>query len=168
MSIILSKQKVRWSLDPRFLSFCVSPSVPNPPSFLSLDFKNTSTQLSRSLTLETRDLEYERRPTFLRESLSAVFASSYSSLPLTLHNIPSFSGAFVREYVGEVIPTHTFLKRTQQYAREGTEHFYFMSLTSNEVGLLFSFRGPAVLLSHAAFGFHRSLMPRERAAYLDS
>ncbi|KAI9026281.1 hypothetical protein DFJ74DRAFT_34973 [Hyaloraphidium curvatum] len=48
-----------------------------------------------------------------------------------LQDLPS--GTFVFEYVGEVIPTHTFLKRTQQYARDSSEHFYFMSLTSNEV-----------------------------------
>lgn len=48
-------------------------------------------------------------------------------------------GRFVIEYCGEVIPQKIFLKRTLEYSESGVEHFYFMSLQSNEVHLLETF-----------------------------
>lgn len=44
-------------------------------------------------------------------------------------------GRFVIEYCGEVIPQNVFLKRTFDYSESGVEHFYFMSLQSNEVNI---------------------------------
>ena len=37
------------------------------------------------------------------------------------------------EYCGEVIPQKIFQKRTHDYSESGVEHFYFMTLQSNEV-----------------------------------
>ncbi|TPX31295.1 histone-lysine N-methyltransferase [Synchytrium microbalum] len=45
---------------------------------------------------------------------------------------PLTRGQFVIEYVGEVIPTTLFIKRTQDYHDQGKKHFYFMSLKSDE------------------------------------
>lgn len=42
-------------------------------------------------------------------------------------------GQFVIEYCGEVIPQKVFHKRTHDYSESGVEHFYFMSLQTNEV-----------------------------------
>jgi hypothetical protein len=50
---------------------------------------------------------------------------------LALADLPT--GAFVFEYVGEVIPRKTFLRRAKVYAQEGHRHFYFMSLQKDEV-----------------------------------
>lgn len=41
------------------------------------------------------------------------------------------------EYIGEVIPNVEFVKRTKDYEAEGLEHFYFMTLKSDEVTLAF-------------------------------
>jgi SET domain-containing protein len=37
------------------------------------------------------------------------------------------------EYIGEVLPHSSFVKRTREYSLAGVEHFYFMSLQSDEV-----------------------------------
>ncbi|RUS27589.1 hypothetical protein BC938DRAFT_483033, partial [Jimgerdemannia flammicorona] len=37
------------------------------------------------------------------------------------------------EYIGEVIPNVEFVKRTKDYEAEGLEHFYFMTLKSDEI-----------------------------------
>ncbi|KAG0207260.1 histone methyltransferase set2 [Mortierella sp. GBA30] len=42
-------------------------------------------------------------------------------------------GTFVMEYIGEVLPHSSFVKRTREYSQMGVEHFYFMSLQSDEV-----------------------------------
>ncbi|KAF9195477.1 histone methyltransferase set2 [Haplosporangium sp. Z 767] len=42
-------------------------------------------------------------------------------------------GTFVMEYIGEVLPHTSFVKRTREYSLAGVEHFYFMSLQSDEV-----------------------------------
>ncbi|KAF9415316.1 histone methyltransferase set2, partial [Entomortierella beljakovae] len=42
-------------------------------------------------------------------------------------------GTFVMEYIGEVLPHSSFVKRTREYSLAGVEHFYFMSLQSDEV-----------------------------------
>jgi hypothetical protein len=49
----------------------------------------------------------------------------------TLQDLPE--GSLIREYVGEVITMPLFAKRTQEYAEEKVEHFYFMSVTPNEI-----------------------------------
>ncbi|KAG0096211.1 histone methyltransferase set2 [Podila epicladia] len=43
------------------------------------------------------------------------------------------SGEFVMEYIGEVLPHASFIKRTREYSLAGVEHFYFMSLQADEV-----------------------------------
>ncbi|KAG0208129.1 histone methyltransferase set2 [Mortierella sp. NVP41] len=43
------------------------------------------------------------------------------------------TGSFVMEYIGEVLPYANFVKRTREYSVAGVEHFYFMSLQSDEV-----------------------------------
>ncbi|KAI9234276.1 MAG: hypothetical protein BYD32DRAFT_464544 [Podila humilis] len=43
------------------------------------------------------------------------------------------AGEFVMEYIGEVLPHASFIKRTREYSVAGVEHFYFMSLQSDEV-----------------------------------
>jgi SET domain-containing protein len=43
------------------------------------------------------------------------------------------SGQFIIEYLGEVLPYSTFLKRTQEYSKKNHKHFYFMSLQGDEV-----------------------------------
>ncbi|KAG0299092.1 histone methyltransferase set2, partial [Dissophora globulifera] len=43
------------------------------------------------------------------------------------------AGTFVMEYIGEVLPHTSFVKRTREYSLAGVEHFYFMSLQSDEV-----------------------------------
>ncbi|CAE1308229.1 SETD2 [Acanthosepion pharaonis] len=40
---------------------------------------------------------------------------------------------FVMEYVGEVLDYKEFKNRTKQYAKNGQEHYYFMSLNADEV-----------------------------------
>lgn len=42
------------------------------------------------------------------------------------------AGAFVYEYVGEVIDEPAFQKRTQLYVEQGVKHFYFMMLQKGE------------------------------------
>ncbi|XP_015921891.1 histone-lysine N-methyltransferase SETD2 isoform X2 [Parasteatoda tepidariorum] len=42
-------------------------------------------------------------------------------------------GNFVIEYVGEVISTQEFKQRVKQYAREKSNHYYFMALKSDEI-----------------------------------
>lgn len=37
------------------------------------------------------------------------------------------------EYIGEVLPHASFVKRTREYSQAGVKHFYFMSLQSDEV-----------------------------------
>ncbi|EEC17808.1 huntingtin interacting protein, putative [Ixodes scapularis] len=43
------------------------------------------------------------------------------------------SGAFVMEYVGEVLTPEDFRKRVKQYARDNHQHYYFMALRSDEI-----------------------------------
>ncbi|RPB26813.1 SET domain-containing protein [Terfezia boudieri ATCC MYA-4762] len=42
------------------------------------------------------------------------------------------ANTFIYEYVGEVIDETKFRRRTEQYAKEGIKHFYFMSLGKSE------------------------------------
>lgn len=42
------------------------------------------------------------------------------------------ANTFIYEYVGEVIDEAKFRRRTEQYAKEGIKHFYFMSLGRSE------------------------------------
>src|SRR5690606_5388051 len=42
------------------------------------------------------------------------------------------TGAFIYEYIGEVIDENRFRKRRVDYDKEGIKHFYFMSLGKNE------------------------------------
>ncbi len=44
-----------------------------------------------------------------------------------------FRNQFVIEYIGEVVTTAAFRKRTKQYEMEGEKHFYFMSLKADQV-----------------------------------
>ena len=44
-------------------------------------------------------------------------------------------GQFIMEYVGEVLSNNAFLKRSKKYSDEGASHFYFMTLTQEEVRL---------------------------------
>lgn len=37
------------------------------------------------------------------------------------------------EYIGEVIPNHEFIRRTKEYEAAGLEHYYFMTLKTDEV-----------------------------------
>jgi hypothetical protein len=37
------------------------------------------------------------------------------------------------EYIGEVIPNREFIRRTKEYEAEGLEHYYFMTLKTDEV-----------------------------------
>lgn len=37
------------------------------------------------------------------------------------------------EYIGEVIPNTEFVRRTHVYEQEGVEHYYFMTLKTDEV-----------------------------------
>ncbi|GIY83487.1 hypothetical protein CDAR_221441 [Caerostris darwini] len=48
-----------------------------------------------------------------------------------LENVPM--GNFVIEYVGEVLSRHEFKQRVKQYAREKSNHYYFMALKSDEI-----------------------------------
>lgn len=36
------------------------------------------------------------------------------------------------EYIGEVIPNKEFIRRTKQYEASGLEHYYFMTLKTDE------------------------------------
>ncbi|GFU75163.1 histone-lysine N-methyltransferase SETD2 [Trichonephila clavipes] len=42
-------------------------------------------------------------------------------------------GNFVIEYVGEVLSRHDFKQRVKQYAREKSNHYYFMALKTDEI-----------------------------------
>lgn len=42
-------------------------------------------------------------------------------------------GAFVMEYVGELLGYKEFVRRTRQYAKQGMQHHYFMALNTDEV-----------------------------------
>ncbi|XP_054709302.1 histone-lysine N-methyltransferase SETD2-like [Uloborus diversus] len=48
-----------------------------------------------------------------------------------LEDIPR--GTFVIEYVGEVLSRHGFKQRVKEYAREKSNHYYFMALKSDEI-----------------------------------
>lgn len=43
---------------------------------------------------------------------------------------------FVYEYVGDVVNPASFKRRMREYAEEGIQHFYFMMLQKDEVGLI--------------------------------
>jgi hypothetical protein len=43
--------------------------------------------------------------------------------------------SFVYEYVGDVVNTPSFKKRMREYGEEGIQHFYFMMLQKDEVGV---------------------------------
>ncbi|XP_067141905.1 histone-lysine N-methyltransferase SETD2 isoform X2 [Centruroides vittatus] len=49
----------------------------------------------------------------------------------SLQELPQ--GTFVMEYVGEVLCPQEFKQRVKQYAREKTQHYYFMALKSDEI-----------------------------------
>ncbi|GFS70950.1 histone-lysine N-methyltransferase SETD2 [Nephila pilipes] len=48
-----------------------------------------------------------------------------------LEDVPM--GNFVIEYVGEVLSRHDFKQRVKQYAREKSNHYYFMALKTDEI-----------------------------------
>ncbi|KAI9022778.1 hypothetical protein CLU79DRAFT_858673 [Phycomyces nitens] len=43
------------------------------------------------------------------------------------------ANAFIMEYIGEVIPNNEFVRRTREYEAEGLEHYYFMTLKTDEI-----------------------------------
>ncbi|KAL0083372.1 hypothetical protein F4703DRAFT_1775264 [Phycomyces blakesleeanus] len=43
------------------------------------------------------------------------------------------TNAFIMEYIGEVIPNIEFIRRTKDYEEEGLEHYYFMTLKTDEI-----------------------------------
>ncbi|CAO3639002.1 unnamed protein product [Mucor hiemalis] len=43
------------------------------------------------------------------------------------------TNAFIMEYIGEVIPNHEFIRRTKEYESAGLEHYYFMTLKTDEI-----------------------------------
>ncbi|CEP14549.1 hypothetical protein [Parasitella parasitica] len=43
------------------------------------------------------------------------------------------TNAFIMEYIGEVIPNHEFVRRTKEYEAAGLEHYYFMTLKTDEI-----------------------------------
>ncbi|KAI9251186.1 hypothetical protein BY458DRAFT_524060 [Sporodiniella umbellata] len=43
------------------------------------------------------------------------------------------SNAFIMEYIGEVIPNQEFIRRTKEYETSGLEHYYFMTLKTDEI-----------------------------------
>ncbi|OBZ82198.1 Histone-lysine N-methyltransferase, H3 lysine-36 specific, partial [Choanephora cucurbitarum] len=43
------------------------------------------------------------------------------------------ANAFIMEYIGEVIPNHEFIRRTKQYEAAGLQHYYFMTLKTDEI-----------------------------------
>ncbi|KAL0077930.1 hypothetical protein J3Q64DRAFT_1766961 [Phycomyces blakesleeanus] len=43
------------------------------------------------------------------------------------------ANAFIMEYIGEVIPNNEFVRRTRSYETEGLEHYYFMTLKTDEI-----------------------------------
>ncbi|KAI8884269.1 hypothetical protein K501DRAFT_218017 [Backusella circina FSU 941] len=43
------------------------------------------------------------------------------------------SNAFIMEYIGEVIPNREFIRRTKEYEADGLEHYYFMTLKTDEI-----------------------------------
>ncbi|KAI9030141.1 hypothetical protein CLU79DRAFT_425502 [Phycomyces nitens] len=43
------------------------------------------------------------------------------------------TNAFIMEYIGEVIPNSEFIRRTKDYEQEGLEHYYFMTLKTDEI-----------------------------------
>lgn len=46
---------------------------------------------------------------------------------------PLASGAFIMEYVGEVVGPKDFRSRVKRYARDGHEHHFFMALKTDEI-----------------------------------
>ena len=48
----------------------------------------------------------------------------------------SHSGTFIMEYCGEVCTPSDFEERKVQYVKDKRRHYYFMSLTNDEVRLL--------------------------------
>lgn len=44
----------------------------------------------------------------------------------------NYRNAFIMEYIGEVIPNKEFIRRTKQYEASGLEHYYFMTLKTDE------------------------------------
>ncbi|CAG8485076.1 11285_t:CDS:10 [Ambispora gerdemannii] len=46
---------------------------------------------------------------------------------------PIKKNTFIIEYTGEIVPKEVFYQRQTDYAKEGIEHFYFMSLTNGEL-----------------------------------
>ncbi|KAI8085783.1 uncharacterized protein B0P05DRAFT_533685 [Gilbertella persicaria] len=43
------------------------------------------------------------------------------------------ANAFIMEYIGEVIPNHEFIRRTKEYEAAGLQHYYFMTLKTDEI-----------------------------------
>lgn len=42
------------------------------------------------------------------------------------------------EYIGEVIPNHEFIRRTKEYEASGLQHYYFMTLKTDEASLIYT------------------------------
>ncbi|CAO3659773.1 unnamed protein product [Rhizopus microsporus] len=43
------------------------------------------------------------------------------------------TNSFIMEYIGEVIPNHEFIRRTKEYEASGLQHYYFMTLKTDEI-----------------------------------
>ncbi|EIE89509.1 hypothetical protein G6F46_003760 [Rhizopus delemar] len=43
------------------------------------------------------------------------------------------TNSFIMEYIGEVIPNQEFIRRTKEYEASGLEHYYFMTLKTDEI-----------------------------------
>ena len=55
----------------------------------------------------------------------------YTNITHTPRN--RYSGQFIIEYVGESIDHKEFKRRFDEYNEQGHKHFYFMTLSSDEV-----------------------------------
>ena len=60
--------------------------------------------------------------------------SNYASFRLQFIYL-SYRDTFIYEYVGDVVNPASFKKRMRDYATEGIQHFYFMMLQKDEVGI---------------------------------
>lgn len=66
-------------------------------------------------------------------SFTCILSLSYCANLLQSIFSTNSRGAFIREYVGEVLGCKEFKHRAKQYARDHLKHYYFMALNSDEV-----------------------------------
>jgi AWS domain/SET domain len=59
-------------------------------------------------------------------------------------------GAFIVEYVGEVLDEEEYLRRKEYYHSVGQRHYYFMNIGNGEVCPLPSFRASLLSLCHGS------------------